>query len=68
MNDNIINLKNVNFEPGNIYNIELCEFKKYKCTYCGKQKKIYLLTDKSIYFNKKIIFEELIKKNDLVYS
>ena len=68
MNEKIVDLKIMKLEPGNTYNIEFYEFKEYKCTYCGRKKKICLLPDKSLNFNKTIIFEELIKKKDLVYN
>ena len=68
MNEKIIDLKGMKLEPGNIYNIEFYELKEYNCTYCGKKKKIILLPDKSLNFNKTLIFEELIKKKDLVYT
>ena len=38
------------------------------CTYGGRNKKIGLVTEKSINYNKSLIFSELLQKKDIEYS
>jgi hypothetical protein len=68
MEDKVIDLKKLKLIPQKTYLLEIYETKEYKWTYCNKKKKVHLIPEKSVIFNKKVIYEQLIKKKDLVYN
>lgn len=63
-----VDLKALDLTSKQEHTIELCNMKRYACRYNGKNRKIDLVYEKSINYNKSLIFSELIKRGDVEYN